>query len=180
MNLMKAMPKCLNPPLEAAVKKCQLMYQVGFLAMRCCGLGKTLESLRVNGMIVSGPHLSFEIFLSWKNIFACHSDLMYLCCLFFQELWTLNTLKNKLRGSLVEGKYLFTGANRGGVPRLEGSQGVGTGKTAATATHFISLKWLWCSSEWGPFGSKTRAKEQGFFSQKLWRALVWVKAKVQD
>lgn len=29
---MKAMPRCPNPPLEAVVKKCQLMYQVGYFA----------------------------------------------------------------------------------------------------------------------------------------------------
>ena len=32
MNLMKAMPRCPNRPLEAVIKKCQLTYQVSYFA----------------------------------------------------------------------------------------------------------------------------------------------------
>lgn len=58
----------------------------------------------------------------------------------------MNILKNKLRGSLVEGKYLFTSANQGVAQQFpgcspQGSQGEGiaverevvTGKRLATA-----------------------------------------------
>lgn len=41
MNLMKATPRCLNHPLEAVIKKCQLMYQVSYFAKNEFGLGKT-------------------------------------------------------------------------------------------------------------------------------------------
>lgn len=57
----------------------------------------------------------------------------------------MNTLKNKLRGSLVEGKYLFTSAHQGVAYQFSDSPGVGiaverevvTGtslETAATVT----------------------------------------------